>query len=105
MKDLMKQSTKCRKYFAAGLITGIGAEEMALRLRATNWLIADNVDNLELIEVFYNRVDMELDAFKTTAINKGFTGEEANEWAKDIRTIIEKSGFVDDFINGVIVIN
>ena len=104
MENLKKQSDICKKHFAAGLFTGIGLEEMALRKKAVNMLIADKIEDSELIEVFYDRVDRELNGLKTGLIAEGMPEEDSNEWAEDIRAIIEKSGFVDMFNEGVIVI-
>ena len=103
MSNLKDQSNLCKKHYAAGLFTGLGAGEVARRKRAGELLIDDKAEDMDLIETFYTRVDMEIAGFKA-AIEPSMSAEEAKMWAKDIREIIEDSGFIEAFIDGKFVI-
>ena len=103
MSNLKDQSNLCKKHYVAGLFTGLGAKEVAERRRAVEMLIADKAEDADLIETFYARVDMELAGLKA-ALEQDVSAKEASTWAKDIREIIEDSGFIEAYIDGEIVI-
>ena len=101
MSNLKDQSNLCKKHYVAGLFTGLGAGEVERRKRAVEMLIADKAEDVDLIETFYTRVDMEIAGLKA-ALEQSKSAEEAKVWAKDIRDIIENSGFIEAYIDGKI---
>ena len=103
MSNLKDQSNLCKKHYVAGLFTGLGAGEVKRRKQAVKLLIADKAEDVDLIETFYTRVDMEIAGLKAE-LEQSKSAEEAKTWAKDIRDIIENSGFIEAYINGEFVI-